>query len=141
MPSISLKAVLLAGLALLAGPAFVWAACTTPAGDAGHVIFSTTTKTMQYCNGTNWVNTGPSYPVATQTGCTGPTGSPGAVIYSTQRGVVQFCNGQNWIDTACAASRSPNGSGCGGKPAGTLQYSNTVNELQFCDSTNWVAMG
>lgn len=46
------------------------------------------------------------------------------------------------MDTACAADRTPNGSGCGSKPAGAIQYvGGTVNELQFCDSTNWVAMG
>ncbi len=77
-----------------------------------------------------------------QTGCTNPSGTAGNVIYAHGRGVVQFCNGSSWVDTACAADRSPNGSGCGGKPAGTIQYAgNPTHELQFCDSTNWVAMG
>ncbi|TKW60811.1 MAG: hypothetical protein DI628_07940 [Blastochloris viridis] len=140
MPSVIRHLVLVAGL-VLASPVAVWAACTSPAGNAGAVIFSTTAKTMQYCNGTNWVNTGASVPAATQSGCTNPTGAPGAVIYAKPRGVVQFCNGQDWVDTSCAADRSPNGSGCGGKAPGTIQYSSTANELQFCDSTNWVAMG
>lgn len=140
MPSVIRHLVLVAGL-VLASPVAVWAACTSPAGNAGAVIFSTTAKTMQYCNGTNWVNTGASVPAATQSGCTNPTGAPGTVIYAKPRGVVQFCNGQDWVDTACAADRTLGGPGCGGKPAGTLQYSSTANELQFCDSTNWVAMG
>ncbi len=122
-------------------PSWAFAVCATPAGDAGHVIFNTTTKTMQYCNGSNWVNTGKSEPAATQAGCTSPTGVAGEVIYASTTGVIQFCNGQNWVDTACAAQRFPNGSGCDGKPAGTLQYSITHNELQYCDSTDWVAMG
>ncbi len=140
MPSVIRHLVLVAGL-VLASPVAVWAACTSPAGNAGAVIFSTTAKTMQYCNGTNWVNTGKSEPAATQSGCTNPAGAAGAVIYAQPRGVVQFCNGQNWVDTSCAADRTPGGSGCGGKAAGTIQYSSTANELQFCDSTNWVAMG
>jgi len=122
-------------------PVGAYAACAVPNGDAGHVIFNTTTKTMQYCNGTHWVNTGKSEPAASQTGCVTPAGVAGQVVYVSTTGVVQFCNGQNWVDTACAATRSPNGSGCGGKPAGTMQYNSTHNELQFCDSTDWVAMG
>lgn len=122
-------------------PSWAFAVCTNPAGDAGHIIFNTTAKTMQYCNGTNWVNTGASNPTATQSGCVSPTAVAGTVHYASATGVIQFCNGQNWVDTACAAQRKPNGPGCSGQPAGTLQYSNTANELQFCDSTNWVAMG
>ncbi|TKW60849.1 MAG: hypothetical protein DI628_08145 [Blastochloris viridis] len=128
-------------LCALIMPSWAFAVCSTPAGDAGHIIFNTTTKTMQYCNGTNWVNTGTSQPSATQTGCTTPTGVAGEVIYASSTGVVQFCNGQNWVDTACAAKRQPNGPGCSGQPAGTIQYAAAHNELQFCDSTNWVAMG
>ncbi len=123
--------------------ATAYAACTTPSAQAGGIIFSTTTNTVQYCNGTNWINTGPSYPAAAQTGCTSPAGMAGDVIYAAPRGVVQFCNGANWVDTACAASRTPGGSGCT-SPAGTagqIQYAANHNELQFCDSTNWVAMG
>lgn len=117
------------------------AACTNPAGDAGHVIFNTTVKTMQYCNGSDWINTGAVIPNAPQTGCVSPTGVAGQVIYASDQGVVQFCNGQSWVDTACAAKRKPNGPGCGGEVAGTIRYNSTHNELQFCDSTDWVAMG
>jgi len=119
----------------------VMAACTLPEGEAGSIIFSTTAKAMQYCNDTDWVNTGAVIPDAPQTGCTDPVGVVGQVIYATNLGVVQFCNGQSWVNTACAAERKPNGPGCGGKPAGTIQYVSSYNELQFCDSTDWVAMG
>lgn len=53
-------------ICLASFPMMAHAACTTPTGDAGAVIFSQTAKTMQYCNGTNWVNTGKSEPAATQ---------------------------------------------------------------------------
>lgn len=126
-------------MTVMAGSAF--AACTNPAGDAGHVIFNTTVKTMQYCNGSNWINAGAVIPNAPQTGCTMPEGVPGEVIYASPTGVIQFCNGSSWVNTACAAKRKPNGPGCGGDLAGTLRYNSTHNELQFCDSTDWVAMG
>ncbi|QLF72062.1 putative Ig domain-containing protein (plasmid) [Peteryoungia desertarenae] len=126
---------------LLALPMAVQAACTDPAEPAGAVIYNTNTNTLQYCNGTGWVNTGAVMPAAPQTGCTNPTGQAGQVIYAASLGVVQFCNGSSWVDTACAAKRKPGGSGCGGQPAGTMQYNTTHNELQFCDSTDWVAMG
>jgi len=123
------------------GP-FAAQACTNPTAQAGAIIFSTTVKAMQYCNGVNWVNAGPVIANAPQTGCTNPTGTAGKVIYAGNLGVVRFCNGSQWVDTACARDRKPNGTGCNGKPAGTMQYvGSPVNELQFCDSTDWVAMG
>ncbi len=33
--------------------------CTPPAGKTGEMIFNDDTKSMQYCNGTNWVGIGP----------------------------------------------------------------------------------
>ncbi len=117
------------------------AACGDPASTAGGINFNTTTKTVQYCNGNNWGNTGPVMPTTPQTGCTSPTGPAGAIHYASPTGVVQFCNGSNWVNTACAAKRQPNGQGCDSQPAGTIRYNSTYNELQFCDSTNWVAMG
>lgn len=117
------------------------ATCASPAGEAGSIIFNTTVKTMQYCNGTDWINAGAVIANAPQTGCVRPTGVAGEVIYASDQGMVQFCNGQSWINTACAAKRKPNGPGCGGEVAGTIRYNSTHNELQFCDSTDWVAMG
>src|SRR5258705_13539264 len=45
------------GIALLA-PAAARAACSTPTGTAGEIIFNSTYSVMQYCNGTSWVNMG-----------------------------------------------------------------------------------
>jgi len=133
---------LIALLLLLALPVAAHAACSNPTGQAGAIIFSDTHKVMQYCNGTNWINTSAVIANAPQTGCSNPTGIAGDVIYAGNLGVVQFCNGSSWVDTACARDRKPGGPGCDGKPAGSLQYAAApVNELQFCDSTNWVAMG
>lgn len=44
----------------LMSPLAAYAACTTPAGDAGDQFFNTTVTRMQYCDGTNWINMGVS---------------------------------------------------------------------------------
>jgi|AntAceMinimDraft_11_1070367.scaffolds.fasta_scaffold03350_12 hypothetical protein len=41
---------------LLTNVAF--AACSSPTGSEGDVIYSAAAKQLQFCNGTNWVNTG-----------------------------------------------------------------------------------
>jgi hypothetical protein len=40
------------------------AACTTPAGNAGDVVFSSLSGQMAYCNGINWIGMGVSQPVS-----------------------------------------------------------------------------
>ena len=48
-------------LCLMVLPAF--AACTTPAGNAGDVVFSSLSGQMAYCNGTSWIGMGVNQPV------------------------------------------------------------------------------
>lgn len=48
-------------MTLMSGPAH--AACLTPAGDAGKVIYNADHSMMQYCDGTNWVAMGGVSPV------------------------------------------------------------------------------
>ena len=52
----------LAGFLALAAfaPHNALAACTSPAGNAGDIIYSSTSAIMVYCNGTNWVGMGSS---------------------------------------------------------------------------------
>ena len=61
------KRYLLAALALVAfvcGPAKAFAACASPAGNAGDVFYSSTSAVMVYCNGTNWIAMGSSAAVS-----------------------------------------------------------------------------
>lgn len=51
-----LRAITCGAALLLAQPSF--AACTTPTGSAGDMIYNTTYDVMQYCNGTAWMNMG-----------------------------------------------------------------------------------
>ncbi len=48
-------------LCLMVLPAF--AACTTPAGNADDVVFSSLSGQMAYCNGTSWIGMGVNQPV------------------------------------------------------------------------------
>src|ERR1700734_3540138 len=44
-------------------PASAFAACS-PAGNEGDIAYSSTTHTMQFCNGTTWVSMGVTSPVS-----------------------------------------------------------------------------
>jgi hypothetical protein len=46
--------------ACLCLPLASWAACTNPSGIEGEQIYNSTYKTMQFCNGTDWINMGVS---------------------------------------------------------------------------------
>ena len=127
----------------MVAPIGAHAVCSSPSGNEGKIIFNTTTKTMQYCNNTNWVNLGTSVPAASNNGCSSPAGLPGSVIYNNSLGIVQFCNGDDWVATACAETRTLGGTGCSNPTGreGQIIYETSSKELQFCDSTDWVAMG
>ena len=51
-----LCAATLAALLLAIVPVF--AACTSPAGNAGDVFYSSISTVMVYCNGTSWIGMG-----------------------------------------------------------------------------------
>ncbi|MCZ7935729.1 hypothetical protein O9X90_25715 [Agrobacterium leguminum] len=72
-----ISVLVVAAAAVLFAPATAAAACTVPAANAGEVIFNDTYKVMQYCNGSQWINTGAAIANAPQTGCTNPTGIVG----------------------------------------------------------------
>lgn len=57
---------LVSAVTLFSGKAF--AACGTPSGIAGDIIYNSTYNVLQYCNGTNWINAGsPGATVGTMT--------------------------------------------------------------------------
>lgn len=88
------------------------AACSNPAGDAGHVIFNTTVKTMQYCNGTDWINAGAVIANAPQTGCISLTGAAG--------GTNAGAGGTGGAGGAFGAAGSPGGAGTAGNASAGL---------------------
>ena len=120
-----------------------FAACSSPEGAAGDVIYETNNNVVQYCNGTAWVNTGVKNGGADSSGCSDPNGDEGELVFNTSTGVMQFCNGADWVNMACADSATTGGGGCSTPEgsAGDLIYNTTASKLQFCDSTNWLNTG
>jgi hypothetical protein len=86
-------AILLAALALFL-PASAFAACASPTGNAGDMIYNSAYHIYQYCNGTNWIAVGKQG--AGGGGCTSPTGSEADLIYNSASHVYQFCDGATW---------------------------------------------
>ena len=43
-------------LAIMALATAAYADCTTPAGVEGQIIYNSTAKMLQFCNGTNWID-------------------------------------------------------------------------------------
>ena len=121
---------LVLGLVLLLGggsnPA--QAACATPAGMAGDIIYNASNKVFQYCNDTTWKAM--NIPGTGSGGCITPTIDEGHLTYNSDYRTLQGCAGsaqrsigssQNnvqtsgWIEISVGGSHS-----CGIKSDGTL---------------------
>ncbi len=104
-------------------------ACTSPAGDAGKVIWHSGKSLVYYCNGTNWREVMNDQP--TEIPCPGVVA--GTIGYNS--GTTRFCDGTNWGNMKGALIGS-----CAGTTAGTQQYDATTKMFRFCDGTNWYDM-
>ena len=76
---------------LFAAPA-AHAACGSPAGDAGKIIYNSTQKIFQYCDDTNWKRMNIT-PGTGSGGCTNPTLSEGQMVYNADHRILQGCAG------------------------------------------------
>ncbi|MBI2234746.1 MAG: DUF1566 domain-containing protein [Micavibrio aeruginosavorus] len=75
-----------------------YAACASPVGVEGEVIYNAAQNVPQICTGTVWVALGPLIPGASGTSCSNPAGPEGSVIYNAAVSKPQYCNGDNWIE-------------------------------------------
>jgi len=73
-----------------------WAACSSPSGTTGKFIYNSDYHVIQYCDGTNWIETGRSL-VSGTSDCSNPTRAPGTIIYNSDYSVMQYCNGAVWV--------------------------------------------
>ena len=73
-----------------------WSACGSPSGDAGKMVYNSDYHVVQYCDGTNWIETGRAL-VSGTSDCSNPTRSPGTIIYNSDYSVMQYCNGAVWV--------------------------------------------
>jgi hypothetical protein len=116
------------------------AACTTPAADAGGTFYNTTVNAVQFCDGTDWYNTGLVIVGATGTACTNPVSPEGGMYYNTIQNTVQFCNGDNWVNMGTMKFPGATGTACTTptSPEGGIFYNTTVSKMQFCNGDDWV---
>ena len=68
-----------------------YAACASPTGNAGAIVYSSSQKTFQYCNDSNWI--GMNIPGSGSGGCTNPTLGEGKMVYNADFRVLQGCAG------------------------------------------------
>jgi hypothetical protein len=85
--------VLVSVFCLLASAA--WAACTSPAGNAGDHMYNSAYHVPQYCDGANWHAMG--HRGVGGAGCSSPAGSEGDIMYNGASHVLQFCDGAQWL--------------------------------------------
>jgi hypothetical protein len=118
----------------------VYAACTNPVADAASIFYNTTVNTVQFCDGTDWVNTALKNPTASGTSCTNPTGPEASMYYNTSQNTVQFCDGDNWVNMGTMKFPSATGTACTNPtgPEASMFFNTSVNRLQFCNGDDWV---
>ena len=113
------------------------AACTSPAGSDGAVVYNSSFNVLQYCKSTTWKAL--HAPVSTADGpCTSPARSEGVVLYDSDENVPRVCAGGVWL-----ALGKPNpgaaGGGCSSPSGteGTITYNADFQVLQYCDGSTW----
>lgn len=67
------------------------AACSSPVGTAGSIIYNQTEKLFQYCNDTDWVRM--TSAGSGSGGCANPSVTEGELVYNTDYRVLQGCAG------------------------------------------------
>lgn len=132
-----MRRILLAALLLLTFPALTHAACTTPTGESGKVLYNTGQKVLTYCAGSTWKNLGMPNPGG-GTSCSSPTGPEGMVFFNTNTKVLEYCNGTNWVNMG--NDNTGGGTACT-TPTGTpgqVIYNPSTTNLQYCNGTSWI---
>lgn len=69
--------------------------CTSPAGQAGDLLYSSSLNLLQYCDGTAWYAAGPYGDGGA--GCSDPVGIAGDIVYNSSHNVLQYCEGDSWV--------------------------------------------
>lgn len=93
------KRLLLTSLLFLSAQS-VMAVCTDPAGTEGEVVYNTTSKVVQFCDGNAWKTTAQDLDCGAPvggSGCSSPVGTEGEMVYNSSQKVMQFCNGTSWM--------------------------------------------
>ncbi|MNS98428.1 hypothetical protein D3C72_1327940 [compost metagenome] len=107
---------------------YAYAACASPAGSEGQLMWIAASLKVKYCDGTNWVSMNDT---ATATACS----KAGQVVYSSSE--IMYCNGTVLVKTAPATLHGA----CAVGIAGKFYYDVTGNYYWFCNGSNWRRMG
>ena len=113
-------------LLVVAGSESAFAACTTPTGSDGELVYSA--GTLRYCNATSWVTVNSANTGAT---CT----TAGEITYRTSE--IQYCNGTNWLRTAPVLDYGA----CVAGDAGKFYWASGDTYYWYCNGANWRRMG
>jgi hypothetical protein len=141
MKDVVLRRIVL-GISLAVGaPVAAHAACTSPAGGAGKLIYSSTYKVLQYCNGTGWVNLGNSNQGGGSGPCSNPAGPEGKIIYNGSTNVLEYCNGDSWVNMGNSNAGATGSCAVPTASRGAMIFSTTANKLQYCNGTSWINAG
>jgi hypothetical protein len=71
--------------------------CSSPEGAEGDLIYNTNQSVLQFCNGSEWVPTGP-VPGTGGAGCSNPdSNTVGLLVYNEDFRVMQYCDGSDWV--------------------------------------------
>lgn len=120
-----------------------YAACVSPSGNAGDIVFNPDYHVVQFCNGTTWMAMAQPVAFTANTGCTSPAGVAGEMLYDPTRQVVRFCNGEQWIAVGDSSSYACSGnSGCTSPSGneGEMLYDSTNGEMRYCNGHAWIGM-
>lgn len=138
-------------LVALSLPNAAKAACSTPSGNAGDIIYNGTYNVLQYCNGTNWINTGSlnasggaliNGDFCSSNGslisCTIPSTGTGSVVLSASPTITGTLAGasSSWSGTVAGNSSTWTGSVAIGTTttSGALNVAGTVTATGFSGS-------
>ena len=101
-----------------------FAVCTSPSGGAGVLKYNS--GTMQFCDGSSWINACASGGCSAGAACT----TAGQMQYFAGANMMRWCNGSNWYDAG-----STTGAAC--TKAGIMDYDTGGSVMRFC---NWVKL-
>ncbi|CAG1006024.1 hypothetical protein RHIZO_03226 [Rhizobiaceae bacterium] len=101
--------------------------CADPVGAEGDLVFNTTSRVLQWCDGADWVAAGPLYPGGPSGGCANPSGSMGDIVYNTDHCVIQYCDGGKWRGVARGPGYVANAVTNAAATATHLQINSTIS--------------
>lgn len=92
---VRLYAVMLSLTALFLLPhSQAFAACSSPSGNAGTIVYNGSEQVFQYCDDTNWIAMGLAG--SGSGGCSSPTADEGTLFYNSATRALQGCTGSSY---------------------------------------------